>query len=145
MDKNWKLFLSLGAIVVLAGLGSIFMVGGNKNETLSSAGQGAGVIAGAASNEGADYIERLSKNLSEKGVVLYGSSKSAETQQQKELFGSAAKSLDFVECDSALEGSNPDECAGKGIEVYPTWSYEGQQYRGVQSLSQLAKIAKFEQ
>ena len=52
MNKNWKLFLSFGAFVILAGLGSVFIIGNHKDASIAISDQGQGVVAGATSSEG---------------------------------------------------------------------------------------------
>lgn len=144
MGKNWKIFLSVGSLVVLAGLGSLFALGRDeKSNNISQ--NGAGVVAGVGSNEGDNYVGRLTKHLGVNGMVLYGSSQSAETKQQKDLFGDVSNDIDYVDCDAATNSSNPDECIGQNITVYPTWVFEGAKYEGIQTLSELAKITDFEQ
>lgn len=141
MGKNWKMFLLVGAIVVLAGLGSIFVLGRAKNNENISQNE-TGVVAGAVSSDG-NYVERLAQHLRDLGMVLYGSSQSDETKDQLKLFGEA--NIDYVECDAATNSSNPDECIGQNITVYPTWVFNGVKYESNQTLSELAKITDFEQ
>jgi len=143
MNNNWKLFLFVGAFIIVAGLTGIFAIGASK-ENKSGDQNGTGSVAGATSDQD-DYINRLAKHLSESGMVLYGTNTSEETANQKAQFGQAANTLDFVDCDVTDSASNPDECMGQNITVYPTWIYEGQKYEGAQSLSDLAKITNFEQ
>lgn len=144
MGKKWKMFLFFGAVIVLVSLG-IFFALGKDNTTKNAGNNGSGDVAGAVSSQGNDYIERLSKFLSDNGMVLYGSDQSAETKQQKYLFGNAVNSIDYVNCDVAANSSNPDECVGQNITIYPTWVYKEVKFEGIQSLSELAKITDFEQ
>jgi hypothetical protein len=143
MSKNWKMFLFVGALIVVAGLGVIFALGNNRQKnTLSQ--NGSGEVAGAVSSQD-NYIERLARHLSDSSMVLYGSSLSSETKDQKALFGEAITAIDYVDCDVAGNSSNPDECVGQDITIYPTWVYNGEKFEGEQSLSDLAKITNFEQ
>ena len=143
MGKNWKMFLFVGALIVVAGLGVIFALGQNKEKTRVAQNSG-GDVAGAVSGQG-NYIERLAKHLSDNSMVLYGSGLSAETKAQKDLFGDAFAGIDYVDCDVTANSSNPDECLGQNITVYPTWVYNGEKFEGEQTLSELAKITDFEQ
>ena len=143
MSRNWKMFLFVGALIVVAGLGSIFVLS-SKNEKNKVAQNGSGEVAGAVSDQG-NYIERLARHLSDNSVVLYGSDQSDETKDQQKLFGNSFAAIDYVNCDVATNSSNPDECVGQNITVYPTWLYNGEKYEGEQTLSDLAKITKFEQ
>lgn len=144
MNKKWKVFLSFGALITLIGLGIFFTVGENKNQNIADE-NGSGEVAGATSNTRTDYLARLSRHLNDSNMVLYGSNQSAETKEQTDLFGEVIKEIDYVDCDAAVNSSNPDECIGQNITVYPTWVYQGEKFEGVQTLSELAKISNFEQ
>jgi len=144
MNKKWKVFLFFGALITLIGLGIFFTVGEDKNQNIADE-NGSGEVAGATSNTRTDYLARLSRHLNDSNVVLYGSNQSAETKEQIDLFGEAIKEIDYVDCDAAVNSSNPDECIGQNITVYPTWVYQGEKFEGVQTLSKLAKITNFEQ
>jgi len=143
MSKKWKMFLFVGALIVVAGLGAIFALG-QKKETNTIAQNDGGDVAGVVSGQG-NYIERLARHLSDNSMVLYGSSQSDETKAQKDLFGDAFAAIDYVDCDASANSSNPDECFGQNIVVYPTWVFNGEKFEGEQTLSALAKITDFEQ
>ena len=144
MGKNWKTFLFVGAFIVMIALGGIFAIGKEK-DTKTVAQNGSGEVAGAESSQSNDFIVRLAKHLRDNGMVLYGSSQSYETKEQKELFGDAVDNIDYVDCDVATNSSNPDECIGKNITIYPTWTYKGERFETIETLSELAKITNFEQ
>lgn len=145
MGKKW-LILGIVLVVIIAGLGIIFFASGKVSDKSSKSDSDNGQVAGASTqNEDAAYKENLAKFLKEKGMILYGAYWCPHCKEQKELFGDAAKYLDYVECDAKGEGANPDECVARGIQGYPTWIYEGKQYSGTQSLEELAKIVGFKQ
>lgn len=144
MSKNWKLFLFVGATIIMAGLGAIFLMGNNKEESDLISSSGSGNVAGAISSQD-DYISRLARHLRESSMVLYGTDQSVETKEQKKLFGEAVSLIDYVDCDVTASSSNPDECIGHNISIYPTWVYEGQKFEGFRTLSELIKITNFEQ
>lgn len=143
--KKWLLLLCIIIIVVLAGLGIIFFASnkvGDKNG--QSQNEENGQVAGVSNQEeNAEYKEKLAKYLNQQGMVLYGAYWCKFCKDQKELFGTAAEYLDYVECDAKGDGANPDECIAKGIESYPTWMYKDKKYLGTQSLEELAKIVGF--
>lgn len=143
MKANFKSFSGIIILVMVAGLLGVFFLGRDKLTDSDSGDAGAGKVAGTNSGDNVDYLNKLAKHLSDKGVVLYGSFKSEDSNAQRNIFGEAAKLLNYVECDSLGENANPDECAGQKIEVYPTWIYEGVKYLGVQSLGDLAKVSGF--
>lgn len=156
MSNNLKTFVIV--VIVVAGLagGLIYLsVRGNKSDNVANNSEN-GDVAGASTEDqpsdspsedsttqDQDYVERLAKALSEKGMVMYGAYWCPHCQSQKKLFGDAVKYIDYVECDSQGENANPDECEAKGITGYPTWIYQGQQYSGEQSLAELAGIIGF--
>ena len=75
---------------------------------------------------------------------MYGAYWCPHCARQKQLFGSAAGLLPYVECDS--RGANPqvDLCNAMGINAYPTWDISGDFYLGAQPLAQLADASGFQ-
>ena len=68
--------------------------------------------------------------LKKKGVILYGGPKCPKTQRQKEMFGSSAKNLPYVECEDANRNVK-SECIKANIRFYPTWVFpNGQRTEG---------------
>jgi hypothetical protein len=143
MKKEWKFFLVATAVVVVGGLVGFYALGKNAPDLTKNSQTGTGQVAGATTIDNGDYVARLAKSLTDKGVVLYGSYQSAELKQQKALFGGAAANLNYVECDATGPNANPDECVGRNIQVYPTWIYQEKQYQGIEALSDLAKMISF--
>ena len=60
------------------------------------------------------------------------------------LFGDAAKSLPYIEC-LPQRPSAPQavKCESVGITQYPTWVFAKQQYAGVLSLAELARLSRY--
>ncbi|MBI4359176.1 MAG: hypothetical protein HY577_01125 [Candidatus Nealsonbacteria bacterium] len=78
--------------------------------------------------------------LTEKKAVLYGAFWCPHCQTQKEMFGSAAKQLPYVECSSPDGRSQLAVCQEKKIEGYPTWEFaDGSRLAAVTSLKALAE------
>lgn len=146
MKISWKLFMASISVVMLAALGGVFLIEknnlkelANQNSQKSSAGEVAGV-----SSEDDDYLTQLAKSLSDKGMVLFGAYWSEDSKKQKDLFGDAAKYIDYVECDQSGANANSDECIARKIETYPTWVYNNTEYKGIKTLSDLAQIIEFD-
>ncbi|MGC9505202.1 hypothetical protein [Baaleninema sp.] len=64
---------------------------------------------------------------------------------QKEQFGASAyEEITRIECDPRGENPQPQLCARKGIQAYPTWEINGRLYRGGYSLDRLADLSGYE-
>jgi uncharacterized membrane protein len=89
------------------------------------------------------YQEALAKHLTRSGAVFYGAYWCPHCQEQKDLFGSAAAQLPYVECDP--KGRNPQtaRCEGAAVRVFPTWVFGPERREGVQRLEDLAKASGF--
>ncbi len=82
----------------------------------------------------------LAQCLTEKGVKFYGASWCSHCQDQKDLFGEAAKKLPYVEC--AVGNQQAKACTDAGIEGYPTWKNSaGEKKSGVFEFDELAKFS----
>jgi len=144
MKTHHKSFILALALVVFVGLLGVFLLGrGNAGGDKKVADTGEGDVGGATTIGGDDYLAHLAKSLADQGAVLYGTYQSPETATQKEMFKESASILDYVECDSAGPGANADECIAQKIETYPTWVFEGTQYKDIQELSTLAQMIGF--
>lgn len=64
----------------------------------------------------------LAKCIAASGAKFYGAFWCPHCQDQKDLFGSAAKHLPYVECSNS-DRSQKQVCADAGIEGYPTWVF----------------------
>lgn len=137
--------LILAFCFMCAGLALIFYIGNGKNNQKTVAQTENGVVAGANTDQGSDYIARLAQSLKDEGAVVYCSKGLDECKKQFELFGDSQKYLDTVECDSNQADANVDECTAHQVDVYPTWVYKGTSIEGVQTLSQLAQMIGFSQ
>lgn len=78
--------------------------------------------------------------LKDKGVLFYGAFWCPHCQNQKAMFGRAAKLLPYVECSTPDGKSQTEECTTAKIEGYPTWVFpNGERKGGEVSLEDLAK------
>ena len=66
-------------------------------------------------------------------------------QDQKALFGGAAKRLPYIECSPGGQGSGQTAaCRNAGINTYPTWEIGGRRYAEVLSAIRLAELSGFD-
>lgn len=85
----------------------------------------------------------LARYLNQSGAVMYGSYRCPHCNQQKALFGAAAKYVNYVECDPSGPNANPNLCIARGIMNYPTWVINGSYYQGAKSLSELSELSGY--
>lgn len=81
-------------------------------------------------------IDGLAKCLKDKGAKFYGTSTCPHCNNQKAMFGDAAKELPYIECNTNKA------CSDAGITAYPTWVfYDGTKQMGEISLEQLKQLS----
>jgi glutaredoxin len=80
--------------------------------------------------------DQLAKCLTEKGVVMYGAEWCGYCKKQKEAFGTSFQYINYVDCDKFSS-----DCSAAGVQGFPTWSINGQNYPGLQDLGTLKSIA----
>ena len=86
----------------------------------------------------------LAEHLSSMDVKFYGAQWCPHCQQQKALFGAAAKRLPYVECSPDGQGTpQAPVCKDQKIESYPTWIINGKRYESVMTMKDLADITNF--
>ena len=94
-----------------------------------------GMGQAAASTD--DGLRAMARCITQAGARFYGGYWSAETNQQKELFGAAADQLPYIECYNTQTQAKLTVC--RAITTVPTWTWRGGgTTTGVQSLSELA-------
>lgn len=82
--------------------------------------------------------DNLAKYLTEQGVKMYGTEWRSYCANQKKLFGTSFKYIDYIDCDKKSQ-----ECMLAGVTGYPTWKIDGQSYPGVQPLERLAQLTGY--
>lgn len=92
-------------------------------------------MTGFVTGDSGDGEYSLAKCLTENGAVMYGTDWCSYCQRQKALFGNSFGDVTFINCDY-----NRDECVRAGVQGYPTWKINEQNYPGVQSLEKLASL-----
>lgn len=81
--------------------------------------------------------DQLAQCLTDKGAVMYGTQWCGHCQNQKAAFGESFEYIDFVDC-----GLDQQRCIEAGVHGVPTWSIDGVNYPGEQSLDRLADLAE---
>lgn len=78
--------------------------------------------------------------LKEKGAIFYGAFWCSHCNDQKEVFGSSAKLLPYVECSTPDGTEQLQVCKDKKIGGYPTWIFaDGSSVAGGMTLEQLSE------
>ena len=86
----------------------------------------------------------LAIHLAKSGAIMYGADWCSHCQDQKALFGAAARRLPYVECSTGGQGSpQASECRARGIKTYPTWIINGQRYEQLLTLPRLAELTGY--
>ncbi|MGE0864944.1 MAG: vitamin K epoxide reductase family protein [Vicinamibacterales bacterium] len=86
----------------------------------------------------------LAIHLAESGAIMYGAHWCEHCQQQKDLFGEAARRLPYIECSTGGQGTpQTAECRNRRINTYPTWFINGQRYEEVLTQTRLAALTGF--
>jgi glutaredoxin len=83
-----------------------------------------------------DSLDGFAECLTEKGITMYGAEWCSHCNNQKKMFGSSFKYVNYVECPK-----NPNLCNSKGIRGYPTWEIDGEMHSGERSLESLSSLS----
>lgn len=94
------------------------------------------VVGCSGNNDGPGEYDSLAKCLTEKGAKMYGTEWCSHCKNQKAAFGNSFQYVDYIDCDK-----NKNECSLAGVQGYPTWKIEGQNYPGEQQLNNLASLS----
>jgi glutaredoxin len=87
----------------------------------------------------------IAKCLTSKGVKFYGAYWCPHCAEQKKIFGSDMRYINYIECDQNGPNSKRDECISAGVQAYPSWFFPGQDLSvGVQDPVELAHKANCE-
>lgn len=100
-----------------------------------------GVIAIAAvASSKPSPLDPFAQCLAEKKASFYGAYWCPHCNDQKRLFGRAAKSLPYIECSTPDGKGQLPLCANAGITGYPTWVFaDGSKEVRVMTLAELAE------
>ena len=91
------------------------------------------LIYPSISGGGSVEMDSFATCLKDSGAIMYGTDWCPHCAEQKELFGSAFKKVNYVNCDFDSES-----CLRARVQGYPTWVINGESYSGVQPLETLA-------
>jgi glutaredoxin len=84
----------------------------------------------------------FAKCISDKDIKMYGAFWCPHCQEQKRLFGSSQKYLNYVECSTPDGNGQTDICKNNQITSYPTWEMsDGTRLVGSQSFEKLAELS----
>jgi len=72
---------------------------------------------------GPGNLDGFTQCLKDNGAVFYGAFWCPHCQRTKELFGSSARLLPYVECSTPDGQSQLQVCKDKKVESYPTWTF----------------------
>lgn len=117
MKKGVLIFWLIVAALVVAGFGGSLYVKNKPSE-----------------------LNGFAQCLKDNGALFYGAFWCPHCQNQKKMFGNAAKYLPYVECSTADGKSQLQLCKDKGVEGYPTWEFaDGSRLSGEVPLATLAE------
>jgi len=86
----------------------------------------------------------LAIHLASSGAIMYGAHWCEHCQQQKDLFGAAARRLPYVECSTGGPGTpQTADCRNRQIKTYPTWFINGQRFEELLTPARLATLTGF--
>jgi len=116
-NKAWGIILVILVLVIIITLGSINY-----------------------SQKSTEKLILFAKCLKENKIKFYGSLECSHCEDQKKMFKTAFKYLDYVECGSLA--SMNQICVDANITGTPTWIIRGQnKLMGVQTLNTLSEIS----
>ncbi len=90
------------------------------------------------------YLSGLAQHLEASGAKFYGASWCPHCQQQKQVFGAAAKRLPYVECSpNGQRGDRSTACIAADIRNYPTWIIGSQRFERAMTPDLLARYSGY--
>lgn len=94
---------------------------------------------GMVNNAAPGKLDQFAQCLKDKGATFYGAFWCPHCQNQKQMFGSSAKLLQYVECSTPDGKGQLAICKEQNVTSYPTWRFaDGSELTGEVPLSQLA-------
>jgi uncharacterized membrane protein/thiol-disulfide isomerase/thioredoxin len=132
-EGQWRETLWIGTLCVLLAGGAAAMM---QREH--------GGLERALSGQVDPYLKDLASHLNTSGVKFFGAYWCPHCQQQKALFGAAAKFLPYVECSPhGPQAPQATECLVRDIKSYPTWLVGETKYAKLLSIEQLARLTAY--
>jgi glutaredoxin len=91
-------------------------------------------------NDVSGRYDMFAQCLTDNGVSMYGAFWCPHCKEQKEMFGSSAKYVDYVECSTPDRSDQTQICKDANIDGYPTWILQdGTRIEGKTSLEILSE------
>ncbi len=90
----------------------------------------------SACSSGPGEQDALAECLTLNDAKMYGTEWCHNCKDQKKVFGSSFKYVDYIDCDKEQES-----CIIADIEAYPTWVIDGENYVGKQDLGRLGYLS----
>lgn len=81
----------------------------------------------------------LAQCIADSGARFYGAFWCPHCSEQKEMFGTSARHLPYIECSTSDGKSQLPVCSSAGIDSYPTWVFSDGTRGSVMTLQQLAQ------
>ncbi|KKU51184.1 MAG: hypothetical protein UX74_C0031G0007 [Parcubacteria group bacterium GW2011_GWA2_47_10b] len=133
-----KVFISVAALALIIG-GAVFFF--FVSASREPGGFGAAVFSFFASApREPGKLDAFAQCLNDKGAIFYGAYWCPHCQNQKKMFDTSAKLLDYVECSTPDGRGQLSICKDKEIKGYPTWIFaDGSRESGEIALSHLAE------
>jgi len=89
---------------------------------------------------GSGKYDSFAQCLTDKGATFYGAYWCPHCANQKNLFGSSMKNVNYVECSLPNKAGQTEICIQKNITGYPTWEFaDGNRTYGEQSFEKLSQ------
>ncbi|MEZ5283965.1 MAG: vitamin K epoxide reductase family protein [Vicinamibacterales bacterium] len=103
-------------------------------------------IIGKPPAEEDPMLRALAIHLADAGAKMYGAEWCPHCQDQKAMFGAAARRLPYIECSLGPRQGSPQSatCRNANITTYPTWEIGGKRYEEVLSPIRLAELTGFD-
>ncbi|RJQ22103.1 hypothetical protein C4580_01360 [Candidatus Woesearchaeota archaeon] len=85
-------------------------------------------------------LDPFAQCVTDSGATFYGAFWCPHCANQKQLFGSSIKNIDYVECSLPDRSGQTAVCNSMNITNYPTWVFaDGSRVTGTQQLATLAQ------
>jgi len=86
-------------------------------------------------------LDEFARCLSDTEAEMYGAYTCPACQATKKRFGESFQYIEYIECHP--RGPNPqlERCKQADLEITPVWVINGNQYKGYQTMEDLAEIS----
>ena len=102
----------------------------------------AGLLLILVGCSGAGEYDAFAQCLTESGATFYGAFWCPHCNEQKQLFGSSQKYINYVECSLPDRSGQTTICNEEDITAYPTWVFgDGKRQEGRLSIIELSQLS----